>query len=39
MKKEYWNGKTSDHPVVQKMTELDNSKFQVEKNVFDKRKC
>ena len=30
----YWNGKTSDHPVIQEMIRLDNSKYQICKNRF-----
>jgi len=31
----YWNGKTSDCPVIQEMIRRDNEAFQIGKNKFE----
>ncbi len=36
--KPYWNGKTSDHPIIQEMIRLDNKTFQTEVNVLEDKK-
>ena len=33
----YWNGKTSDLPIIQRMIEADNKKFQIGPNKFNER--
>jgi len=33
-KLEYWNGKTSDHPVIQEMIRVDNKEFQAYPNKY-----
>ena len=30
----YWNGKTSDHPIIQEMIFRDNSEFRIHENKF-----
>lgn len=35
--KNYWNGKISDHPVIQEMIRMDNSVYQIGPNKFEER--